>query len=71
MKPTLSELKAARARNGMTQIEISEIIGMSNVTYSRKESGLREFSLSEAKHISDVLGGTIESIFFASEVNLK
>ncbi len=49
------KLKKRRMSAGLTQKIIAEKIGINEVSYNRKETGKREFSLSEAKKISIVL----------------
>lgn len=58
------ELKYLRVKNGLTQEETAKILNMTTATYSRKENGIREFSINEAKKISDLFNTSIEEIFF-------
>lgn len=58
------KLKAARAENGLTQIELAKLIEMPISTYRRKESGESEFTVNEALKISKVLNKSLEEIFF-------
>lgn len=64
-------LKAYRMLKGVKQENIAEILGITLTTYSNKETGKTQFSLDEAKKISDYLNVPIEQLFFASEVNLS
>lgn len=63
-------LKAYRMLKGIKQEKIAKILGITLTTYSNKETGKTQFSLDEAKKISDYLNVPIEQLFFAHEVNL-
>ncbi|MFL0168670.1 helix-turn-helix transcriptional regulator [Candidatus Clostridium helianthi] len=63
-------LKAYRMLKGVKQEDIAEILGITLTTYSKKETGKTQFSLQEAKKISDYLNVPIEQLFFAKRVNL-
>lgn len=63
-------LKAYRMLKGVKQEKIAEILGITLSTYSNKETGKTQFSLYEAKKISDYLNVPIEQLFFTNEVNL-
>ncbi|WP_026889561.1 helix-turn-helix transcriptional regulator [Clostridium beijerinckii] len=63
-------LKAYRMLKGVKQEDIAEILGITLTTYSKKETGKTQFSLHEAKKISDYLNVPIEQLFFAKQVNL-
>ncbi|MFT9495817.1 helix-turn-helix transcriptional regulator [Anaerosolibacter sp.] len=60
------KIKALRMENEFTQDDISKLLGISPNTYHRKETGISEFTLSEAKKISTLFKKPIEDIFFAS-----
>lgn len=64
-------LKAYRMLKGVKQENIAEILGITLTTYSNKETGKTQFSLNEAKKISDYLNVPIEQLFFTNEVNLS
>lgn len=59
-----NNLKSYRAKAGLTQGEVAKKIGIAPNSYSFKENGKREFTLSEAKAIADIFGDTIDKIFF-------
>ncbi|MEN8905736.1 MAG: helix-turn-helix transcriptional regulator [Clostridiales bacterium] len=61
-----TNLKILRILSGNTQKDISEILDLSMVQYSKKEKGKAPFSLAEAKKLSEYFNITIEEIFFAS-----
>ncbi len=60
-----NDLRAAIAKKGMTQAEVAQKIGISLNSFSRKINGKREFHLSEAKKLCEVLDiKNPQSIFF-------
>lgn len=63
-------LKAYRMLKGVKQEDIARILEITLTTYSKKETGKAQFSLYEAKKISDYLNVSIEQLFFTNEVNL-
>ena len=63
------KLKSLRVERNLTQESISEIIGIHEATYNRKEQGINNFTLNEAKKISDLFNLSIEDIFFITKVN--
>lgn len=65
------KLKSLRVEKNLTQENISEIIGIHEATYNRKEQGINSFSLYEAKKISDLFNLPIEEIFFKKMVNIN
>lgn len=67
---TNQTLKAYRMLKGVKQENIAMMLGVTLTTYSNKETGKTQFSLYEAKKISDYFGIPIEQLFFANEVNL-
>ncbi|NFO40829.1 helix-turn-helix transcriptional regulator [Clostridium botulinum] len=63
-------LKAYRMLKGIDQKNVAQMLGISLTTYSKKETGKTQFSLEEAKKISDYFNLSIEQLFFTEEVNL-
>lgn len=61
-------LKALRVGKELTQEKIAELLGIHEATYNRKEQGVSEFTLSEAKKISDIFNTSIDRLFFTNEV---
>jgi transcriptional regulator with XRE-family HTH domain len=59
----LNLLRDKREKKGLTQQEISELLGISNKTYSAMERGVRKIPLSRAISISKILNMTIEEFF--------
>lgn len=67
----LNKLRAKRAELGLTQLEIANKLGINPVTYQRKETGVREFSINEAIGLSSILNLTLDeanSIFFDNKL---
>lgn len=63
----LNKLRAKRAEIGLTQLEVAKKLEVSPVTYQRKETGVREFSINEVICLSNILNLTLDevnSIFF-------
>lgn len=61
--PTLdAEIAAYLRREGMTQAELAEQMGMSENTFSWKRRGSmgREFSLSETARLAELMGKSID-----------
>ncbi len=63
------KLKAARVENGLTQIQLANLIGMPCSTYRKKEQGYTEFTIKEAIKISKALNKKPEEIFFTQKVS--
>lgn len=53
----------------LSQVEMSEKLGLTRVGYSLKERGIQRFSLEEAKILSEFFGMSIESLMFGSIEN--
>lgn len=64
-------LKAYRALKNVTQDDMAEHLGLSVLSYNRKENGKVEFTLNEAKRMADYFGVTIDDLFFGREVKLN
>ena len=60
----LRRLKNLRRESEFSQREIGEYLGLSKVSYCKREKGVTPFSLAEAKMISDLFGLPVEKIFF-------
>ena len=61
-----SELRGLRVANGLTQEEMAEILGITSTSYHFKETGKREFKVSEANKIINLLDVDYEDIFLKS-----
>jgi DNA-binding XRE family transcriptional regulator len=57
-------LKVLREAKGITQTETAQCLGISLHSYCNKENGKVDFTMSEAKKLSDLFGLTIDEIFF-------
>ncbi len=67
MNTTHFELRAMRARYGLTQNDLATLLDIHKATYNRKERGMIDFSLSEAKALADHFHITIEDLFYPKE----
>jgi putative transcriptional regulator len=65
---TTINLRVLRTRFNKTQKDISKLLNLSTVQYAKKENGKAEFSLKEAKLLSDTFKKSIDEIFFATDV---
>lgn len=63
-----NNLAILRCINGFNQKDVSDYLGISLQTYCNKEKGNRQFTLEEAKKISELFKLSIEDIFFNNEV---
>jgi len=54
------------AEKGCTQGKLAKDIGMNASTLSLKMSGKFDFTLTEAKKIAEILGKSVDEIFFTS-----
>ncbi len=59
-------LKGIMAEKGCTQGKLAKDIGMNASTLSLKMSGKFDFTLTEAKKIAEILGKSVDEIFFTS-----
>lgn len=67
----LNKIKGKRVEAGFSQEELANQLSINPMTYHRKETGLREFSINEIYNLSKVLHLTlndINDIFFANEL---
>ena len=63
----LDKLKAARVERNLSQQELARIIGVTKITYWRKENGHREFNRTEIENIKKALNlssDDVDNIFF-------
>lgn len=63
------KLKGLRIAHDYKQKDMAKILGITPTTYSLKENGKREFTLSEAIKISQLFNMSIEEIFITQKVN--
>lgn len=57
------KVKEYRIIKGFTQNELSELIGITQQTYSKKERGERSFTLDEVKKLKKILNISYEKLF--------
>lgn len=59
-------LKSLRAKRGLRQRDMAELLNMPITTYSSKENGERKFTIEEAITLSDIFKCDIREIFLVS-----
>ena len=64
-----SKLKGLLVEKNITQQELAQILKISVSTLNFKINGKSDFSVTEAKKVSNFLGKTIEEIFIINEIN--
>lgn len=62
-------LEAARVNAGLTQKELAEILGVSNVTVANWEKGVTEPSASQLRKISELSKIPLDFIFVPERFN--
>ena len=62
-------LEAARVNSGLTQKELAEKLGISNVTVVNWEKGITEPSLSQLRTISQLSGIPMDYIYVPDKSN--
>lgn len=63
-KVTFAKLKGLRAEHGVSMAKMAKVIGISESAYIARETGRREFKISEARTISKYFKSSMEEIFF-------
>ena len=58
------KLKAERELKNVNQSDVAEFLGISLGTYYNKENGKTEFTISEAKRLSEYFGVSVLELFF-------
>lgn len=67
----LKKLKIARLEKELSQKELASLIGVHELTYSRKERGEREFTRTEIDNLAKALelsNNDVNEIFFDSRI---
>lgn len=67
----LKLLRITRLEKELSQKQLANLIGVHELTYSRKERGEREFTRTEIDNIAKVLGlsnNEVNEIFFDSRI---
>jgi putative transcriptional regulator len=59
-------LKKKRESNGLNVAELAEKAGISKWYYYKIEAGTRNPTMDQAKRIADILGETVDELFFAN-----
>lgn len=57
------KLKILRAMKEVKQEDVAEMLGITLTTYSKKENGKSDFTITEAKKLASFFSCTIEEIF--------
>ncbi|OEC03478.1 hypothetical protein GY31_01730 [Lysinibacillus sphaericus] len=57
------KLYVARKENRLKQKDVAKYIGIHVCTYSRKETGEKEFTLSEAFKLAEMFDTTVDKLF--------
>lgn len=63
-------LKAARINKGIEVEEISQKLKISSSYYYKIERGVRKPNIYLAKSIAELLGGTVDEIFFGNDLDV-
>lgn len=64
MSKAFNRLKGLRAEREMTQADMAQLLGMTTVTYRRKENGQRSFTLQDVAKAQQALGIDPQYYFF-------
>ncbi len=65
------KLREIRQAKGFTCENMAEQMGLTKATYSKKERGQITMTLNDADKISNILGSSVDEIFFADKVSFK
>lgn len=57
------KLYVARKENRLKQVDIAKKLDIHSVTYSRKETGEKEFTLTEALKLAEIFETTVDDLF--------
>lgn len=60
----LVKLRGKRVEKGYSQADLAKLLGISTNAYNLKETGKREFRMSEINLLLELLDITYEDIFF-------
>ncbi len=64
-----TELKIARLRAGYKQQEVADLMGVHVQTYSNMEKHPDSMSIKDAKRFAEIVGVSVENLFFTSDSN--
>lgn len=59
----MSQLFVARRERKMKQKDVAKIIGIHPQSYHLKESGKREFTITEAKRLAKLFNASLDELF--------
>ena len=59
----MNGLARLRIDKGYSQSDICDFLGMYQCTYSNKETGKTDLTLTEAKEVSEILGVTLDRFY--------
>ncbi len=62
-------LKSARISKGLSVAEIAKLVNVTPAIYYKWESGSRDPLIENAKQVSNILGKSIEELFFADSLD--
>lgn len=65
------KLRAKRVEKGFTQEQLADKLGINLATFSKKENGINDFTLTEIQDLMYFLDCNFEDIFFKKEVANK
>lgn len=57
------KLYVARKENKLKQVDVAKKLNIHSVTYSRKETGEKEFTLTEAFKLAEMFDTTVDELF--------
>lgn len=61
------KLKSLRIDKNITQRQLADFLYITVSAYSRKELGMRNFTIDEARKLAELFDTTIESIFLGED----
>lgn len=62
-------LKKARKAKGYTVEDVAKLVDISASFYYKLEKGIRDPIMEKAKRIADLLGGTVDDLFFVKKMD--
>jgi len=63
------QLRKRRSKQGITVAEMARKLGISESFYYKIEQGIRNPTMNLAKRIADLLGSTVDELFFESQLD--
>lgn len=65
------QLYIARKEKRMKQADVANLLHITKQTYHLKESGKKEFKISEAKRLARIFGCSLNDLFWEDETNAR